>query len=220
MCFDHHRLHVALAAPLAGSTTLCQSLSPSPPSPPCYRHRPAHHWCSPRSFVRTQERCHVLSSMRFNHHCLHVAFGPGLPHFTGPAAPRRLHRPPVAVAPLTTGVHQGVSPRVFAKVASPTLPRSLNTRALNVARLLQPGHRALSGLLKLPGHWDWAFTAAPLPPPGSWHWDLTATRPSAPQRLLLSSAPPYHRTSSNPEGKVQRLSTMRSDPSVIISTSP
>ena len=54
MCFDHHRLHVALAAPLAGSTTLCQSLSPSPPSQPCYRHRPAHHWCSPRSFVRTR----------------------------------------------------------------------------------------------------------------------------------------------------------------------
>ena len=58
--------------------------------------------------------------MRFNHHRLHVAFGPGPPRSTGPAAPRRLHHPPVAVAPPTTGVHQGVSPRVLGKVAPST----------------------------------------------------------------------------------------------------
>jgi len=86
----------------------------------------------------------LLSTMLFDSHSLHVALGPGPPRCAGPAALRRLHRPPVAVAPLTTGVHQGVSPQVYAKVASPTLPRSLNTRALNVARLLQPGHRALT----------------------------------------------------------------------------
>ena len=55
MCSDHRRLHVALAAPLAGSATQHKARFPSPPSPPSYRHRPANHGCSPRSIASTQE---------------------------------------------------------------------------------------------------------------------------------------------------------------------
>ena len=44
---NHRRLHVALAAPLAGSATQRKARFPSPPSQPCYRHRRAHHGCSP-----------------------------------------------------------------------------------------------------------------------------------------------------------------------------
>jgi hypothetical protein len=117
--------------------------------------------------------------------------------------------------PRSRSLNTGPSPSTGSYCIKLLLPRSGSPSTwpsqLTAALLLQPGHRALAALLQLSGHWDWAFTAAPLPPPGSWHWDLTATRPSAPQRLLLSSAPPYHRTSSNPEGEVQRLSTMRSD---------
>ena len=182
----HHAVPVPL--PFAAFTTL---LSPSPSSP----------LVSPRSIASTRQGhgpgCHFLSCIRFNHHCLHVAFGPGPPRSTGPAAPRRLHHPPVAVAPPTTGVHQGVSPRVLDKVAPSTPGPSTPPCSYNLD--IGPWLPPCSELWQLPGHWNSAFTAAPLPPPGSWRWDLTATRPSAPQRLLLSSAPPYHRPASNPE---------------------
>ena len=105
--FSNHLLRHSSSSrhPRAGSATLCGTRCPSPPSPPqVHRLSPSPH--------PTAGGVQLLSTMHSDSHHpqVTVALGPGLPRCAGPAAPRRLHRPPVATAPLITAVRRGASP--------------------------------------------------------------------------------------------------------------
>ena len=100
ICFDIHRLHVILGPGLPR----CAG-----PAAPRSLHPPQVHRLS-LSPHPTAGGVPLLSTMRSDSHHSHVALGPGLPRCAGPAAPRRLHRPPVATAPLITAVRRGASP--------------------------------------------------------------------------------------------------------------
>ena len=110
MLFDSHHLHVALGP---GPPRCAGPAGPSPPSPPSCRRRPTHHGCSPRSIAHTQEGCsffQLCASTTIVTTSPSRPLWPGPPRCASPSPPRRLHRPAIAIAQLTTGVRQGASP--------------------------------------------------------------------------------------------------------------
>ena len=110
MIFDSHHLLVALGP---GPPRCAGPADPSPPSPPSCRRRPTHHCCSPWSIARTQEGCsffQLCASTTIVSTSPLRPLWPGPPRCASPSPPRRLHRPAIAIAQLTTGVRQGASP--------------------------------------------------------------------------------------------------------------
>ena len=110
MLFDSHHLHVALGP---GPPRCAGPAGPSPPSPPSCRRRPTHHGCSPWNIARTQEGCsffQLCASTTIVTTSPSRPLWPGPPRCASPSPPRRLHRPGIAIAQLTTGVRQGASP--------------------------------------------------------------------------------------------------------------
>jgi hypothetical protein len=110
-----------------------------PPSPPCYRHRPANHGCSPRSIARTQEGCRCFQPCSSTVIISTSPSGRARRAARGPLTPRLLHRPPVAVVPLTTGVRRGASPAPRRGAASFKLCASTTIVSTSPSRPLWPG---------------------------------------------------------------------------------
>ena len=176
---------LAVSPSLAVFTAL---LSPSPLSPQVFvvEHRPH------------PGGVQLLSTMRSDHRCLHVALGTGPPRCAEASCPRRLRRQPVAVAPQPPA-HSGCSLRRIARPPPPPGSYYLDTGpiasthplpqhwALAATWLLLPPHLALA----VDQHLDLCFNTAPLQLPQhgplaaarlplSRHWALRGSRPRRP----------------------------------------
>ena len=204
---------LAVSPSLAVFTAL---LSPSPLSPQVFvvEHRPH------------PGGVQLLSTMRSDHRCLHVALGTGPPRCAEASCPRRLRRQPVAVAPQPPA-HSGCSLR---RIARPPLPQAPTTLTLGPSPPHPPSLN--SGPWSPPGSYyhhtwpspsisTWTFASTPphssslntgpSQPPGFRYPDTGPSRPrrpapSTPQAWPLQSTGSYY-FDTGPSTTLQSTST-------------